>query len=288
MCELCLLPGLAPLSAVQSTFTDLCLITQAPVKPPPWNGTSKGTCLQEPPVCRQCLRSLDDQQLPTPPPTPRPLPKWMANLPSNRMRKTSSPNPSSPPLSSSKRSASVQPPQSPHTPSPPPSFPESPLTPPQFIVNPLQCRNSSGDIHELKPLSLHPSDHSHNRLFFPPAPPAYASHIVEQRCAACGSGVASTDARAGPHGTVLHSWCMLCARCGELLQGEIGGLGGDGASDRSAIGEATRCRACRSGDSRELRHQQIALGLNEMNEEVRRTKKKRGRGKWRWCCCGRR
>ncbi len=286
MCELCLLPGSAALSAVQSMATNSCFVTQAPVKPPPWTGNSKGTCLMEPPLCRQCLRSLDDQQPPTPPQTPRPLPKWMANLPSNRKRKNSSPKPSSPSLSSSKRSPSIQPSQSPHTPSPLVSFPESPLTPPQSIAKPLQV--SSGDTHELQHLSLTPSDRSHSRLYFPPAPPAYASHHGEHRCAACGSDVASTDARAGPHGTVLHSWCMLCARCGELLQGELEGFGGDGAFDGSAIGGARRCRACWSSGSRGLRAEQIALALNGMNEDVGRTERKRGRRKWRWCCGGRR
>lgn len=80
---------------------------------------------------------------------------------------------------------------------------------------------------------------------------------------------------------------MLCARCGELLQGEVEGFGGDGAFDGSAIGGARRCKACGSTGSRELRVEQMALSLDGTNENVRRTKRKRARGKWRWCCGGR-
>lgn len=85
---------------------------------------------------------------------------------------------------------------------------------------------------------------------------------------------------------MLHSWCILCARCGELLRGGSETFGGDGAFDGGTIGGARRCRACRNGRMRELRAKEVALGLDGVIEDIGLTKRKRARGKWRWCCGG--
>ena len=237
----------------------------------------------------------------------------MDNLPSNRKRRKSSSQPAVTSPSPTQLSPSIP------TSSPPPRFSELSLTPPRSppktLLKPngmsLLRRNTPVYIRELKSLlSSSSNGHTSSRLFFPPAPPAYASHPEEttlRTCAACGLDISFADARAGPHGTFFHKHCMLCARCGERLQGhDDGGFGGDGAFVEDACGPGkTRrwygwthegelrlsCRACwiderrREGRlARGILGADMALSLDGMREERVPRKRKRAR----WCCTGRR
>ena len=235
--------------------------------------------------------------------TPRPLPRWMDSLPSKRKLKTSYSHPPSPPTTSTQLSALVNPP-SPSTSSvqlstssSPSPIPKLPLTTPPSLHRTIESPSpEAASIPELRHNKSPPSSNrSNRRLFFPPAPPAYAPS-EETVCAACRLPLLLAEARTGPGGTFLHQHCMLCARCGEQINSEIGGVGGDGVWDEEGFGYERTCTWCAEFEVNERRREgkrgrrNVTWGFDGLGEEeegrgIRRSKRRRG---WRWCCGGRR
>lgn len=194
--------------------------------------------------------------------------------------------------------------------SPPPLFSPIPLTPSASILKTTLLSRAATPVYfqelkrviapqenmdravtpayfrELKSVNA-PTERASNRMFFPPAPPTYTSHLPEPEilCAACHKPLSSEDSKLGPNDTVLHKWCYLCGRCGEVVERQREGIGGDGVDEGEMSCEIERsCGRCGAMGERERGKRVVGCFDGVDDGEVARGKRRRG---W-WCCCGRR